>query len=189
MSDTPNSDQYCEVLESWLCPSEALTRFVPTGTIQNNDARPITPNRFGARVGDIGLLVPMGMLSEVVEEPKIYPLPTTPQWFHGLINLRGSLVPVYNLKLLFQLDDQGTESTNLLVLNIGEAAVGFLIDGLPVTLTAIQRMEQFPMLPPVLRDYGQAIYVQDGAVWVDFEFDEFFRAASAQTVARTLVND
>ena len=56
----------------------------------------MAPIRFGFRVGSIGLLVPAGMLSELVDDTEVYPLPTTPAWFHGLINLRGGLVPVFD---------------------------------------------------------------------------------------------
>jgi twitching motility protein PilI len=172
-----------EVPGTWLNPSEALTRFVPSETLEERNIRAMTPLRFGARLGDIGLLVPPGMLSEVVEDAKIYPLPTAPQWFQGLINLRGSLVPVFNLKCLFQMDAQDTETTNLLVLNSEEEAVGFLIDGLPVTLDARQRLEQVPLLPPVLREHAQAVFAQDGGIWVEVDFDGFFRTASSLPLA------
>jgi twitching motility protein PilI len=182
VSDITNSGACREVLGPWLSPSEALTRFVPSGTAHDWNIQSIAPVRFGARVGDIGLLVPLGMLSEVVEDVKIYPLPTTPQWFHGLINLRGSLIPVFNLKMLFQMDDKRVETTNLLVLNTGEAAVGLLIDGLPVTLDASESIELFPMLPPALREYSKAVYVQDDEVWVEFDFDGFFGAVCSQNI-------
>ena len=166
-----------------LSPSEALTRFVPDGWGEELNIRSIAPMRFGTQVGDIGLLVPIGMHSEVVEQPKIYPLPTAPKWFQGLINLRGNLVPVFNLKSLLQIGDEGTENPYLLVLNNGDEAVGYLIDGLPVTLDVDQKLEQCPLLPSLLREHGHAVYMQDGRVWVEFDFDGFFRALSSLSIA------
>lgn len=164
-------------------PSEALTRFIPSRTEQSADKQTVEPIRFGAQVGNIGLLVPKGMLSELVEEITVFPLPTTPPWFQGLINLRGSLVPVYDLKTLFMIDEPSSEKNNLLVLNTGEKAVGILIDGLPITLQAAQRLQQAPLLPPVLRDHYRAVYVKDAVVWVDFDFDGFFHAAGRGAAA------
>lgn len=183
MTDKANSGASNEVVGSLLSPSEALTRFVPGGTMQAGEARAVAPIRFGARVGDIGLLIPLGMLSELVEDAEIYPLPTTPPWFQGLINLRGSLVPVFDLKALFGNVGQKVERTNLLVLNSREEAVGILIDGLPMTLDVAQPNEQLPLLPPVLREYSQAVYVRGEEVWVEFDFDGLFRAAGSQTAA------
>lgn len=183
MTDKASSGASNEVVGSLLSPSEALTRFVPGGTVQAGETRAVAPIRFGARVGDIGLLIPLGMLSELVEDAEIYPLPTTPLWFQGLINLRGSLVPVFDLKALFENVGQKAERTNLLVLNSREEAVGILINGLPMTLDVAQTLEQLPVLPPVLREYSQAVYVLGEEVWVEFDFDGLFRAAGSHTVA------
>lgn len=183
MTDNLNSGMKREVSEPRLSPSEALTRFVSGGTEDAEDIRAIAAVRFGARVGDIGLLVPSGMLSELVEDAKIYPLPTTPRWFQGLINLRGSLVPVFDLKKLFEMERLSAETTKLLVLNTGQEAVGILINGFPVTLDDTQSLAQFPTLPPILREYSRAVYVQDQEVWVEFDFDGFFQAASNRALA------
>jgi twitching motility protein PilI len=177
MSDKSDSSSGSGSAETWPSPSEALTRFVPSRIEQSADKQTAEPIRFGARVGNIGLLVPKGMLSELVEEITVYPLPTTPPWFQGLINLRGSLVPVFDLKALFKIYERSSEKNNLLVLNTGEKTVGILIDGLPVTLQAAQSLQQGPLLPPVLRDHHRAVYAKDAEVWVDFDFDGFFQAA------------
>lgn len=183
MTDNANSSTRSEVAGPWLSPSEALTRFVSGEQANLGRVEAVAPIRFGFRVGEIGLLVPPGMLSELVEESEIYPLPTTPSWFRGLINLRGSLVPVFDLKKLFEIQGESTEVTNLVVLNSGEEAVGILIDGLPVTLDATKVPEQSPPLPPVLRKYSQTVYVRDQEIWVEFDFDGFFRAAGNRIVA------
>jgi twitching motility protein PilI len=167
----------------WLSPSEALTRFVPTQRAQRQGAREVAPIRFGFQVGDIGLLVPAGMLSELVDDTEVYPLPTTPAWFQGLINLRGALVPVFNLKKLFRIEDQGRHKPSVLVLNSGAEAVGVFIDGLPVTLDIGQTLPQSPPLPAILREHSQAVYLQGQDIWVEFDFDRFFRAAGGGIAA------
>ncbi len=183
MTDDTSSMATDEVVEPWLSPSEALTRFVPGEQTHHTEARKIVPIRFGFRVGDIGLLVPAGMISELVEELEIYPLPTTPIWFPGLINLRGGLIPVFDLKKLFNLEDPGGEKPNLLVLDAGAGAVGLFIDGLPLTIDTGERMKQIPPLPEILRTHSQAVYMRERGIWVDFDFDGFFQAAGSQIAA------
>jgi len=165
----------------WLSPSEALTRFVPGRRRQA--VRDRVPTRFGFRIGDIGLLVPTGMLSELVEETEVYPLPTTPIWLRGLINLRGGLVPVFDLRALFSMGEGSGAAPHLLVLNQGTQAVGVLIGGLPRSVDIGQRLLQFPPLPTILREHCQAVYMQDQEIWVEFDFDGFFRAVGGRVAA------
>jgi twitching motility protein PilI len=123
------------------------------------------------------------MLSELVDDTEIYPLPTTPDWFGGLINLRGGLVPVFDLKKLFASDESDGGKQNLLVLNAGPGAVAVLIDGLPLTLDISKRPPQTPPLPEILREHSQAVYLREQAIWVDFDFDGLFRAAGNRIVS------
>ena len=178
MTDPIHSEESNEVAGPWLSPSEALTRFAPPQQTRRQGPREVAPIRFGFRVGNIGLLVPPGMLSELVDDTDVYPLPTTPDWFHGLINLRGGLVPVFDLKKLFRVEEQGGDKTNLLVLNAGAAAVGVLIDGLPLTLDISKRLQQPPPLPPILRENSHAVYVRGKEIWVELDFDGFFRTCA-----------
>ena len=55
-----------------------------------------------------------------------------------------------------------------------------LIDGLPLTLDISKRLQQPPPLPATLREHSQAVYLREGDIWVDFDFDGFFRAAGSQ---------
>ena len=183
MTDDTSSAARDEVAGPWLSPSEALTRFVPQQQTRQPGACDVARIRFGFRVGNIGLLVPTGMLSELVEETEVYPLPTTPVWFPGLINLRGSLVPVFDLKKLFNLEEPGGEKPNLLVLNAGAEAVSVLIDGLPLSLDTNRRVEQIPPLPEILREHSHAVYVREREIWVDLDFDGLFRTAGSRIAA------
>ena len=183
MTDDTSNAPINEVAGPWLSPSEALTRFSQRRQTLRQGAQDVAPIRFGFQIGDIGLLVPAGMLSELVEEIEIYPLPTTPVWFPGLINLRGGLVPVFDLKKLFNIDDPGGKKQSLLVLNAGADAVGVLIDGLPLTLDTGERLKQSPPLPEFLRDHSHAVYLREQQIWVDFDFDGLFRAAGGRIAA------
>ena len=116
------------------------------------------------------------MPSELVDDTKIYPLPTTPLWFRGLINLRGNLVPVFDLKQLFRMDAHSKDKPKLLVLNSGEQAVGILVDGLPFTLNLTHRLDHVPPLPLILGKHTQTVYARNQEVWVELDIDGFFSA-------------
>ncbi len=67
---------------------------------------------------------------EVISQPAIAPLPGTSAWLLGLCNLRGNLVPVYQLHgaLAAPLPPQPL----VLIIGRGDQALGLVIDQLPV---------------------------------------------------------
>ncbi len=56
-------------------------------------------------------------------------IPDAPDYIKGVINLRGTVVPVVDLRLKFQLDTaMYDELTVMIVLNIGHRVVGMVVD-------------------------------------------------------------
>lgn len=163
-----------------VLPSEALSSFTLDQSKRYRDVSTVTPTRFGFRVGDLGLLVPIGMVSELLDEADIYHLPTTPEWFRGLINLRGGLVPVFDLKMLFEMQTGTGAKQRLLVLNERMRAVGVLTDAPPRSIALGQPLPQTPPLPPLLSQYSRGAYVKNQDIWVEFNFDGFFQAVGNQ---------
>lgn len=80
-----------------------------------------------------------------VQEIRSYEKPTriakAPDFIKGVINLRGVIVPIVDLRLKFHLDDASyTEFTVVIVLNIGSRVVGIVVDAVSdvITLSADQ---------------------------------------------------
>jgi twitching motility protein PilI len=166
-----------DALPPWLSPSEALTRFTPGPSRQTSLAR--APIRFGFRVGDIGLLVPAGMLSELVEETEVFPVPMAPIWLRGLINLRGSLVPVFDLKAVLGMEGRVGEAPRLLVLGGGGTqAVCVMIDDLPLAVPIAERLPQQPPLPALLGEHSRSVYMWQQGPWVELDLDGLLRAVT-----------
>ncbi len=162
----------------WLDPSAALNRFQPPRDVATGIA-PVERQRarYGFRIGGIGLLVGQDTVSEVVEQTPIYPLPNTPSWFLGLVNLRGNLAPIFDVKRFLELDDgAAAEKRWLLILDRGDRATGIFIDGLPQTAAVHNALARLPPLPAALRPHVAQAYVQDDIVWLEFDHQGFFRA-------------
>jgi twitching motility protein PilI len=131
--------------------------------------------RYGVRLGDIGLLIGRDTLSEVIAQAAIYPIPNTPPWLAGLMNLRGNLVPVFDLHLLLGLEPPADRPRRfLLVLGRGDGAVGMYVDGLPQAVATGEGLGQLPPLPEVLREHVQTGYVDQGALWLEFPHEALF---------------
>jgi chemotaxis signal transduction protein len=55
-------------------------------------------------IGNIGLVLPKHEVSELIERPAVCRLPNTLPWLDGVISVRGSMIPVFDLHVLFELE-------------------------------------------------------------------------------------
>ena len=171
--------------KQWLSPIQALNRLsLPETTLADPLASSAdTQLRYGFRIGGIGLLIQPHTHSEALERASVYPIPNTDDWLKGLINLRGNLVPLFDLKPLLEMDDEGREKPIILILDQGDRTVGIEIDGLPQAPDLTKGLQRLPPLPTVLRDFATAAYVEDGLVWLEFDHRGFFETLATRLAA------
>ena len=68
----------------------------------------------------------VGTISEYLE---ITPMPNAENYIEGLINLRGSIIPIINLKTKFKLTkNENTNETKIIIYSANESDMGFLVD-------------------------------------------------------------
>lgn len=167
-----------------LVPSAALNNFNPArGTIVG--LKPVLRRRvrYGFRVGNLGFLIDIDTVSEVVERATVYSVPQTPPWLVGLLNLRGNLVPVFDFNASLNLENAASDRHYLLLLGEGGDMVGFFVENLPQVVDITHKLANPPPLPGALRGYAGDIYSFDKIVWVEFDHRNFFQslAGSAMT--------
>jgi twitching motility protein PilI len=171
--------------DRWLDPSAALSRFHPPGdvAIGLRQSVPVQPTRFGFRVGQLHFLIQPKTHSEVMVQPHVYPIPNVPQWFLGVLNLRGNLLPVFGLHQLLQAGNGSRHKHTVLLLDRGREAVGVSIDGLPQVVTLNHTLHDLPALPAGLQEHVSAAYVTDGLIWLDFDHQSFFTTLGRQVTS------
>lgn len=168
-----------------LSPSQALNRpIIRHEQFYGFDEKEQTIRHLGFSIGNLGLLIAKQATSELSEVLKIFPIPFTAAWVLGLINLRGNLVPVFDLHKLLQIPTQEkeVEKPMLLILDKGPASCAIKIDGLPIHLTFTDRDEltTLPPLPTVIKPYISNGYEKEGKLWFNFEHQGFFKSLATQ---------
>ena len=161
--------------DRWLLPSAALNRFEPpTGMLfEAGAAQEWT--RYGYQIGTLSLLIGLATGSEVIPMPPLATIPNTPPGLRGMLNLRGNLVPVFDLLILLGLEEQEkTVKPMVLVLDQGDKAVGVIVDGFPQALSGMRKLQQLPQLPPKLEGCVPAGYVKEDMLWLEFDHESFF---------------
>lgn len=175
----PDRDQIAEALPA---PGAALAVFEPPEGMHlavTGQARAEERVRYGFRVGTLGLLVPVDAKSEVLAMPEVTALPRAPVGFLGLINLRGNLVPIYELHTLLRLEPGKNCTVPLaLVFDQGDKAVGLAIDNYPVALAGLRQVSGAPVAPERLQEHVRGGYLQDDKIWLEFDRGAFFDEVS-----------
>ena len=84
-----------------MTPSSALTKpFIGINNTSNQEVDSEN-NESGSfhsfNIGPIGLLIPAETISELVEEVAFCQLPNTNTVLHGMANIRGKIIPIFDL--------------------------------------------------------------------------------------------
>ena len=176
------------VAPDWLTPVEALTRFAPAERVALGGAsEPEQADiRYAIRVAGIGLLIGARVPSEFVLPVRVSRVPNTPDWFSGLINLRGALVPVFDLESMIVADQDTAQSSVangrllFLVLGRGERAAALKIHGFPQPLRGLKPLDQMPPVPAPLDECVSSALVENGSAWFELDHVRLFEAFSAR---------
>jgi purine-binding chemotaxis protein CheW len=83
----------------------------------------------GFRIGDEEFGVPIQYVQEIIWLPEITRVPRTPPFIEGIINLRGNVLPVIDLRKRFGMPAKhATESTSIVVVDIDGHRSGVIVD-------------------------------------------------------------
>lgn len=164
-----------------LKPSEALNRFSPNTRLPlvAHQEKDIDKLRYGFRVGNIGLIMDESLGSEIVSNVSICSIPATPLWFSGVVNIRGNIVPIFDLKMIIG-NDEKTRPQQMLVIGKEDKAAAFLIEDLPQALNNLEISSDHLSLPQIFSECINTTFKQDDNIWYEIRFNEFFRKLGKQ---------
>lgn len=92
--------------------------------------------------------VPIETVREINRVGEITPVPRTPDFVKGVMNLRGKIIPVINLRVRFGMDSQDyTRDTCIIVIDSDFGQVGMIVDAVREVADLTQNQIE---PPPVL---------------------------------------
>jgi purine-binding chemotaxis protein CheW len=111
----------------------------------------------GFRLADELFAVEVLVAREIIEMQRVTRLPRTPHYVLGMINLRGKIVPVVDLRLKLGLQDAGAErETRIVVVEVRGMRTGVVVDGVSEVLDiAAGQIE----VPPHLGEGADVAYL------------------------------
>lgn len=82
---------------------------------------------------------------EIIRMPAITRMPNTQDYVEGIINLRGTVVPIISLRKRFGLCESETDhNSRILVMEVGDGMTGFVVDA----VSEVIRIRSTEIQPP-----------------------------------------
>ena len=140
----------------------------------------------GFRLDNEDYAIAITKIQEIILMKPITRLPQVPDFIEGLINLRGSVIPIVNLRKRFglaprELDDE----TRTIVVNIHDKTVGCVVDA----VTQVMRINRDQIQPPPLgvlavnHRYLAGLAKLDDRLLIILDIDKLFEAEELATPA------
>lgn len=82
-------------------------------------------------------------VQEILEDAEIFKVPTTPRFLRGVINLRGDIVPVVDIRDVLHLPAKSrTRESRIMILHIKHVQLGIFVDAIKEVTRIEKRVAQ-----------------------------------------------
>ncbi len=132
---------------------------------------------FGIQIAGFGFLVSPSIHCEVLDKIRINALPNVNPLLSGVLNLRGNLMPVFDLQTVLKTDMSKIKKRRIISIDRGEKAAALWIDGFPeiIDKSCLQPLQQLPVIPGLVQRFVTGGYLKDGQIWLEVKFDDLFK--------------
>lgn len=75
--------------------------------------------------------VDIGLVSSIENMIEVFPAPNSPDYIKGIVNLRGEIIPLYSLKIKFNMKEKpgnNLEENKIIVVRIGDFSLALEVD-------------------------------------------------------------
>lgn len=132
--------------------------------------------RYGVIAGGLHLLLPQGVSAELLHDQVLTRILLAPPGLRGVANVRGTLLPVFDLAKLISAPASTDEQ--VLMLGTQPAALGLLVHGVPMPLTGLQALAK-AQVPELLAPYLRSAWQQQETHWFEIDLLQLFRDLAA----------
>lgn len=74
--------------------------------------------------------IPLLLVREVISIPEITPIPKSPSHFLGIMNLRGQVISVIDLRKKLKLETKQDKEEVVIIVDIGQINIGIIVDSI-----------------------------------------------------------
>jgi purine-binding chemotaxis protein CheW len=157
----------------------------PLDSVDSPSAKKLMRQCVGFQVGGQEYAFRIEQIQEIVNLRKLTRLPQVAPFVEGVANLRGSIIPIINLRLLFGIEAKEADgNTRTIVVNVGSRIMGCTVD----MVSQVMRIPEESIQPaPETVTAGTASYIQgfarvDDRLIILLDIDQLLDPARLQGV-------
>lgn len=129
----------------------------------------------GFGIGDERFGVDILEVQEIIRAAAVTAVPNSPDFVEGVINLRGEIIPVIDLRKRLNLyrEESAQEKNWVLILSINNGVIGFIVD----QVTEVLKIEEESIEPPpeiivtgLENQYIEGVCEVDGELLITLDF-------------------
>jgi purine-binding chemotaxis protein CheW len=157
--------------------------------IEATNVQPYLTFKLGAEV----FALEVSKVREVLDFTTITKIPRTPEFLRGVINLRGSVVPVVDLRLGFGLDSvDPTVNTCIIVVEVAMAAETIIVGALADAVEEVVDIDAADIQPPprlgsaIETDFIQGMGKRENGFLMILNIDRIFSASEVAHVVESI---
>ena len=96
-------------------------------------------------INDIGYALDLQAVREIIYYRKATPMPEAPSFIEGVVDIRGRVIPVMDLKKKIGMEDESkTLPNHILILQPGQTLIGLIVDEVLEILQVREEQVQSP---------------------------------------------
>lgn len=129
----------------------------------------------GFRIGEARLIAAMSDVKEILDLPEVTIVPGVKSWVVGIANVRGSLLPIMDMKgFLLGEDIKQRQKGRIIVIDYRGVDTGLVVEEIYGMrhLRDDDVVAEKPDVPETVTPYIEKVYQQDEERWPVFSFDE-----------------
>jgi purine-binding chemotaxis protein CheW len=124
-------------------------------------------------------------VQEIIRMPDITRLPQTEEYIKGIINLRGNIIPIIDMRTRFHMEaKEYTEVTRVIVLSIQNKLVGIVVDSVSKVLElADKEIEDAPeIIHGLAKEYIEGVGKIDESMIIILKADKVLTAEEIKII-------
>ena len=126
--------------------------------------------------------LPLNNVIEIISIESITHIPGVPNYVKGIVNLRGKVVPISDVRLKFgHVERPYDEETCIVIVIINDMNIGLIVDKV-AEVVSLEKIEKSPAsmsmsnVPRYGESYLDSISTLGGRVVMNIDIDKFFQA-------------
>ena len=136
--------------------------------------------------------VSIGAVSTIIRMQEVTSIPRTPSFVEGVINLRGSIIPVIDLRKRFGLPvGELTKASRIVVVEAADQMIGMMVDSVCETLKLPQSAIEppSPIVVNVDSAYVRGVGKQDGRLVILLDVEKVLTVKETDLLSKIKADD